>query len=73
MGMMGRLTEHDREMIGKAVQGIALGDVGLIQQAVLGIGEFKERPDQRMLYEDIDGLLMNTAAWTWGRSMWQKS
>ena len=58
MGMMGRLTEHDREMIGKAVQGIALGDVGLIQQAVLGIGEFKERPDQRMLYEDIDGLLM---------------
>ena len=58
MGMMGRLTEHDREMIGKAVQGVALGDVGLIQQAVLGIGEFKERPDQRKLYEDIDGLLM---------------
>ena len=22
MGMMGRLTEHDREMIGKAVQGV---------------------------------------------------
>ncbi len=58
MGMMGRLTEHDREMIGKAVQGVALGDVGLSQQAVLGIGEFKERPDQRKLYEDIDGLLM---------------
>ena len=58
MGMMGRLTEHDREMIGKAVQGVALNDVGLIQQAVLGIGEFKERPDQRKLYEDIDGLLM---------------
>lgn len=58
MGMMGRLTEHDRKMIGKAVQGVALGDVGLIQQAVLGIGEFKERPDQRKLYEDIDGLLV---------------
>ena len=40
------------------MQGVALGDVGLIQQAVLGIGEFKERPDQRKLYEDIDGLLM---------------
>ena len=50
MGMMGRLTEHDREMIGKAVQGVALNDVGLIQQAVLSIGEFKERPDQRKLY-----------------------
>ena len=58
MGMMGRLTEHDREMIGKAVQGVALGDVGLIQQAVQGLGEFKERPDQRKLYGDIDGLLM---------------
>ena len=58
MGMMGRLTEHDREMIGKAVQGVALSDVGLIQQAVLAIGEFKERPDQRKLYEDIEGLLL---------------
>ena len=58
MGMMGRLTEHDREMIGKAVQGVALSDVGLIEQAVLAIGEFKERPDQRKLYEDIEGLLL---------------
>lgn len=58
MGMMGRLTEHDREMLGKAVQGIAMNDIGLIQQAVLGIGEFREKPDQRKLYEDIDGLLM---------------
>ncbi|HJD02621.1 MAG TPA: AarF/ABC1/UbiB kinase family protein [Candidatus Mediterraneibacter excrementavium] len=58
MGMMGRLTEHDRKMIGKAVQGVALNDVGLIQQAVLALGEFKERPDQRQLYEDIEGLLM---------------
>lgn len=58
MGMMGRLTEHDREMIGRAVQGVALADVGLIQQAVLGIGEFRERPDQRKLYKDIDGLLI---------------
>ncbi len=57
MGMMGRLTEHDRKMIGKAVQGVALNDVGLIQQAVLAIGEFRERPDQRKLYEDIEGLL----------------
>ena len=58
MGMMGRLTEHDREMIGKAIQGIALNDVGLILQAVVAIGEFKEKPDQRKLYEDIEGLLM---------------
>ena len=46
MGMMGRLTERDREMLGKAIEGIALNDIGLIRQAVLGLGEFKERPDQ---------------------------
>ena len=51
MGMMGRLTEHDREVIGKAVQGIALNDVGMILNAVLAIGEFKEKPDQKQLYE----------------------
>ncbi len=58
MGMMGRLTEQERKMIGKAVQGVALNDVGLIQQAVLALGEFRERPDQRKLYEDIEGLLL---------------
>ena len=36
MGMMGRLTERDREMLGKAIEGIALNDIGLIRQAVLG-------------------------------------
>ena len=41
MGMMGRLTERDREMLGKAIEGIALNDIGLIRQAVLGLGEFK--------------------------------
>ena len=55
--MMGRLTEHDREVIGKAVQGIALNDVGMILNAVLAIGEFKEKPDQKQLYEGISALL----------------
>ena len=58
MGMMGRLTEHDREMIGKAVRGVALHEVELIQEAVLALGEFKEKPDQSKLHEDIDGLLL---------------
>ena len=55
MGMMGRVTERDREMLGKAIEGIALNDIGLIRQAVLGLGEFKERPDQRKFYRK--GLL----------------
>ena len=57
MGMMGRLTEHDREMIGKAVQGNALNDVGMILNAVMAIGEFKEKPDQHRLYDGISALL----------------
>lgn len=57
MGMMGRLTERDRELIGKAVEGIAVNDVGMIQDAVLALGEFKETPDQSNLYEGIGSLL----------------
>lgn len=57
MGMMGRLTERDRKLVGKAVQGVALGDVGIIQEAVMALGEFREKPDQSRLYEDISGLL----------------
>ena len=59
MGMMGRLTEHDREMIGKAVQGVALNDVGADPGgSAVSCERFKTRPDQRRLYEDIDTLLM---------------
>lgn len=57
MGMMGRLTERDRELLGRAIQGIAVGDVGLLQDVVLALGDFKEKPDQSKLYEDISGLL----------------
>lgn len=57
MGMMGHLSAHDREMVGKVVRGIAASDVGVIQEAVLAIGEFKEMPDQSRLYEGISNLL----------------
>ena len=57
MGMMGRLTEQDRELIAKAVRGVAVNDVGLIQEAVMALGEFREQPDPSRLYEDISGLL----------------
>ena len=33
MGMMGRLTERDREQIAKAVEGVAFNDIGMIQDA----------------------------------------
>lgn len=57
MGMMGRLTEKDRELVGHAVEGVAAGDVGMIQEAVMVLGEFTDMPDQSQLYEGISGLL----------------
>lgn len=57
MGMMGRLTEHDREMIAQAVQGVAINDIGMIQNAVISIGNFREKPDRSKLYEDIRCLM----------------
>lgn len=58
MGMMGRLTERDKEWIGKAVQGVAANDISMIQEAVLALGEFRGKPDQNQLYEDIDTLMI---------------
>lgn len=58
MGMMGRLSERDRELIGDAIQGIAINDIGMIQDAVLALGEFRGKPDQSKLYEDISTLMM---------------
>lgn len=58
MGMMGRLTDRDKELIGKAVQGVAANDIGMIQAAVLALGDFRGKPDQSRLYEDINTLML---------------
>ena len=57
MGMMGRLTERDRQLISQAVEGVAFKDIGKIQDAVLTLGEFKGKPDHSRLYQDIQELM----------------
>lgn len=57
MGMMGRLTERDQELIGNAVRGVATNDIGMIQDAVLALGDFRGKPDQSRLYDDISNLM----------------
>ena len=57
MGMMGRLTERDRQLISQAVEGVAFKDIGKIQDAVLALGEFKGKPDHSRLYQDIQELM----------------
>ena len=54
--MMGRLSERDRQLIGRAIQGVAAGDVSMIQEVVMALGEFKKTPDPSHLYEGIREL-----------------
>ncbi len=57
MGMMGTLDERQRGLIGKAITGVARGDINLCRDAVLGLGEFRGKADKRQLYRDIEDLL----------------
>ncbi len=57
MGMMGSLSERERGLIGKAISGIARGDVNLCRDAVLGLGQFSKKADKRQLYRDVEDLL----------------
>lgn len=57
MGMMGRLSERDKELIAKAVKGVAVHDIGAILESVMALGEFRGKPDQSRLYQDIENLL----------------
>ncbi len=57
MGMMGRLTDSDRQFISRAVEGVALNDIGLIQDGVMGVGEFRGKMDPSELYSDLQSLM----------------
>ena len=57
MGMMGRMSEHDRTLLKQAVEGIATGDISEIQDAVMAIGQFQGKPDPARLYDDL-GMFM---------------
>ena len=39
------------------IRGVALTDIGKIQDAVLALGEFKGKPDHSKLYQDIQDLM----------------
>lgn len=57
MGMMGRLSEHDRQVMVKGVRGIALHDITMTENAVLEIGECRGKVDRGQLYKDLKGYL----------------
>jgi len=57
MGMMGRISQQDRTLLGKVIQGVAEHDISSIVEAVLSIGEFRAKPNQKLLYADISEWL----------------
>lgn len=58
MGMMGRLTQQDREAINLAVKGISEKDTGKVEDAIMGLGEFRGAPKRHQLYKDVDNLML---------------
>lgn len=57
MGMMGRLSDHDRRAIELAIRGIAEGDNSRIEEAVLSIGKFRGTPDRKKLHSGIEEIM----------------
>ncbi len=53
MGMMGRLTERERKQMENGVRGIALGDISMVENAILELGKFWGKPDKGKLYQDL--------------------
>lgn len=57
MGLMGRLTERDRQLIAKAVEGIAANDIDIVEEAVRQLGKFRTEPDKKQLRSDLKTFL----------------
>jgi ubiquinone biosynthesis protein len=57
LGMMGRLTNSDRRLLGEAIRGIASQDTTMVVDAILAIGEFTRTPDREKLYRDIHDIM----------------
>ena len=57
MGMMGRLTDHDRRIMVRGVEAIAMHDISKVTDAVLDLGDFWAKPDRDALYNDLRDFL----------------
>ncbi len=53
MGMMGRLTEHERRCMIRGVEGIALHDTSKVVDAVMEVGKPFGKTDRDRLYRDM--------------------
>ena len=61
MGMMGKLSARSRALLDDVVMGIAQGDINLIKDGLIAIGETTERVDHHQLYVDLDEIVTRYA------------
>lgn len=66
MGMMGRLTERDRKIMVRGVEGIAMKDVSKVTDAVLDLGKFWGKQDKEQLYRDLRDFLQEYGSMSMG-------
>lgn len=57
LGMMGRLTARDQELLKNAIRAMAEGDIGELKNALLAIGVHRGPVDHARLYADLDDMI----------------
>ena len=57
LGMTGRLTEHNKQLLKKAITAILEQDIYSLKNVLLAFGEPQERVNHARLYTDIDDIL----------------
>ena len=57
MGMMGRLTNRDRNLMAKAVRAIAVGDIAVLEATILELGDIQGKIDSGKLYGELRNLM----------------
>ena len=57
MGMMGRLTNRDRNLMARAVRAIAVGDIAVLEATILELGDIQGKIDSGKLYGELRDLM----------------
>ena len=57
MGMMGRLTYRDRNLMAAAVRAIAVGDIAMLESTILELGDVQGKIDSGKLYGELRDLM----------------
>lgn len=57
MGMMGRLTNRDRNLMARAVRAIAVGDIAVLESTIMELGDVQGKIDSGKLYGELRDLM----------------